>query len=628
MAGLAGIISTDVPLRDAWLRAALGLLRHAPLATTAQVHGGALGVVCTAPQPADQWDTALAGPLTLFVVGTIHNAPDVAARFGASQQAGLNRAMALLQAYQAHGLAPLTQLNGDFTIGVWDAVERTLRLITDRWSLQKLYYARIADGIVFASEIKALLAHPGISRQMDPIALAQALSVGYPLDDRTLYTAIRLVPGGHVLTVSLDAAQLSLEPYWQPRFSATYTGSLDEQADELGRCMQIAVRRSIGSARQVAVPISGGWDSRTVLGFTRRVRPEVQIISYSTGHSHSYDVTLGRQLARRAGVPHQFVPIREDFLACHAEAFVWLTDGLVSAHHGWCMSLRSDLDPASEVVLSGFFGDAVLGFWRRLSQPGSMAQMEAANLVEHQLAFSEPELARLLKPGVYRRVKDATAATLSATLRQAQAEDSRDAAVIVNMLQRQRRCISYPLTMFGSIVRTCAPFTDNDLVDFALSLPPQARENKAVYLRMMCRWLPELAAVPDETREGVPLNAGRFAKGLYWRWERLYKTQLPRWSGGLLRSHDRRAYAHYDEWMRQPETQAYLTETLTAGEGYLSEWMDIAQTRALIARHMDGENLFRHLSGLLTLVLWCRQADHIPVVRPPTLPAVSAKVPG
>lgn len=620
MAGLAGMLSMDVPLRAAWLRAALGLLRHAPSASTAQLHGGALGVVYAAPQPANQWDAAQAGPLTLFVAGTIHNVPDMAARFDALPQAGLNRAMALLQAYRAHGLAPLTQLNGDFTIGIWDAAERTLRLITDRWSLQKLYYARIADGIVFASEIKALLAHPGVSRQMDPVALAQALSVGYPLDDRTLYAAVRLVPGGHVLTASLAAPQLNLEPYWQPRFTATFAGALDEQADELGRRLQTAVRRAIGGARRVAVPLSGGWDSRTVLGFARRTQPDAEITGYSAGHSHSHDVLLGRQLARRAGVPHRFVPIREDFLARHAEEFVWLTDGLVTAYHGWYMDLRSELDPASEVVLSGFFGDAVLGFWRRLNRAGSMAQMETANLAEHQLGFSEPELARLFRPGVYRRVKHVTAASLSATLRQAHAKDLRDAAAIVNMLQRQRRCISYPLTTFGSLVRAAAPFADNDVVDLALTLPTTAREDKAAYLRMLCRWLPKLAAVPDETREGVPLSAGRIRTGLYWRWERLCKMQVPRWSGGLIRPHDRRANVHHDEWIRLPETQAYLTETLTSGETYLGEWVDVTQVRALIARHMDGEDLFRHLSGLLTLVLWCRQADRIPVARPVSAP--------
>ncbi|MDP3773470.1 MAG: asparagine synthase-related protein, partial [Gemmatimonadales bacterium] len=475
MAGLAGIISNDPKTRGAWLHAALHLLRHASSTTTAQWQADALGVVYTAPQPTDQLDTAQARPVSLFVAGTVHNVAEVASRFGASQHAGLDRAAALLYAYRAHGLAPFAQLNGDFTIGLWDAGSKRLQLVTDRWSLRKVYYARVPEGLAFASEVKALLAHPGVNRQIDPIAIAQALSVGYPQDDRTLYTAIRLIPGGHTLTASLPPVPLTVEPYWQPRFAATARGTLEEQADELGRRMQTAVRRGIGPARRVAVPVSGGWDSRTVLGFARRAHPDARLTAYSTGHAHSYDVTLGRQLARRAGVPHRFVPLCEDFLARHAEAFVWLTDGLLGAYHGWGMDLRAAIGLDAEVLLTGFFGDALLGFWRRLNAPMTLDQMEAMSLAEHRLVFQERELAGLLKPGVYRRAQDATAATLSATLRQAQAEDARDRAMVVNLLQRQRRCLSYPLTMFCSHIRVSASFTDNDLVDYALTLPPAAR---------------------------------------------------------------------------------------------------------------------------------------------------------
>src|SRR5690606_23892582 len=96
----------------------------------------------------------------------------------------------LLHLYAEHGVEGLAKLNGDFAFALWDGKRRRLFLARDRVGVRPLFYARRREGIFFASEIKALLAVPGIEAEIDPVALDEIFTLWAPLAPLTGFQGI------------------------------------------------------------------------------------------------------------------------------------------------------------------------------------------------------------------------------------------------------------------------------------------------------------------------------------------------------------------------------------------------------------------------------------------------------
>ena len=200
--------------------------------------------------------------------------------------------------------------------------------MTDRLGLKKLYYSTLGtQGLLFASEVKALLAHPGVRRTVDLQGLTQFLAFEHLLEDRTLYEGVRLLRGGMCLSYSVVDGTLTLTPYWTARFiTAANRRSLNECADELAQRLTVAVDDHLRDARRIGIPLSGGLDSRALAGFTRRLRPGAELRTSTAGHRHTYDVVFARRIARVCRTRHAMVPLAEDFLARWGASFAWLTE--------------------------------------------------------------------------------------------------------------------------------------------------------------------------------------------------------------------------------------------------------------------------------------------------------------
>ena len=112
----------------------------------------------------------------------------------------------IVHAWEAWGEACVTRLRGMFAFALWDRNRSTLLLARDRLGVKPLYYALLPDGmLVFGSELKALLAHGGLRRDIDPCAVEEYFALGYVPEPRTIFTAARKLPPAHTLTVRRGA---------------------------------------------------------------------------------------------------------------------------------------------------------------------------------------------------------------------------------------------------------------------------------------------------------------------------------------------------------------------------------------------------------------------------------------
>ena len=207
---------------------------------------------------------------------------------------------------EEHGSAGLADLNGMFAFALWNQNDGTLLLARDRAGIKPLYYASLADGgIVFASELTALLKHPGLSACIDSQALTDYFFCDYVPPPRTMVEGVRkLAPGAHIVWREGRLSEPQL--YWtgEEAEEGDHTGEKD-LARGLAERLELAVRRQLVSDVPLGVFLSGGIDSSIVAAMAARASKD-RIRTFSIGFEDpSFDESrFARRVADHIGSEH------------------------------------------------------------------------------------------------------------------------------------------------------------------------------------------------------------------------------------------------------------------------------------------------------------------------------------
>ena len=215
----------------------------------------------------------------------------------------------LVHGYEEWGEALLARLNGMFAFCIYDRPRKRLFLARDRFGKKPLYYSLTPLGMVFASELKALLIHPGVSRNLDPLALRKYFAYGFIPAPYSLYQDVRKLPGGHYMVHDLSTGSILSRRYWRfemnpdPVLART---SVEGLAEELRSRIGRAVRRRLVADVPVGIFLSGGIDSSTVLACATEGAAAGQIRTFSIGfHEKEFDeADQAREIARHFGADH------------------------------------------------------------------------------------------------------------------------------------------------------------------------------------------------------------------------------------------------------------------------------------------------------------------------------------
>jgi asparagine synthase (glutamine-hydrolysing) len=169
----------------------------------------------------------------------------------------------LLRAYDAYGHDLVEHLVGDFAFALWDDAKQTLLLARDQFGARPIFYAQIECGIVFATQIRALLQHPEISDEQSEIAVSDFLMFGHFTDDSmTIYRQIKRLPGAHLLHSSPNSVDVSR--YWRPPIGRRIRyEDLDEYAEHFFEVFSKAVIDRL-EGDVIAMEMSGGMDSTSI----------------------------------------------------------------------------------------------------------------------------------------------------------------------------------------------------------------------------------------------------------------------------------------------------------------------------------------------------------------------------
>lgn len=236
----------------------------------------------------------------------------------------------VLAAYHQWGEEFAGRLTGDFAFALWDPGRHRLLLVRDAIGVTPLYYCQAGASFLFASEIKALLAHPDFVARPDENHLAELLLDAYPQDDRglTFFEGVSSVPPAHV--VSITAGSVTARQYWDFPEQAVHLGPFSDYVAEFRHLLEQAVGRRLRSTHPVAVLVSGGVDSSSLFCLANTlVRrgsagfPMVQgITSTVRDGSPADEGAFIDDIERHQGVSIHRVPLQPGFLEGSEQA-VW-----------------------------------------------------------------------------------------------------------------------------------------------------------------------------------------------------------------------------------------------------------------------------------------------------------------
>ena len=169
----------------------------------------------------------------------------------------------IVHGYEEFGVAVLDRLRGMFAFALWDGSNRRLFAARDRAGEKPLYYAQTPERLLFASEIKALLVRPDVSREVNLEALDQFLTYEYVLTPRTMFASVRTVPPAHYLLYQHGAVKV--ERYWDVASVSVRDWTDDEAAEALRESLGRAVSGQMMSDVPLGAFLSGGIDSSAIV---------------------------------------------------------------------------------------------------------------------------------------------------------------------------------------------------------------------------------------------------------------------------------------------------------------------------------------------------------------------------
>ena len=183
----------------------------------------------------------------------------------------------LVHLYEEKGESLLSDLNGMFAFALWDARRGRLLLARDRFGKKPLYYFLDGSRLLFASEIKGILADPSVPRQIDPEALSAYLSLGYVPCPTCIFKGILKLPPASWMTIELDPATHGLKTdgphrYWTLRYRPDSRLTETECVSRIQDLIRDAVRVRLFSEVPLGAFLSGGLDSSTVVAAMAEVR--------------------------------------------------------------------------------------------------------------------------------------------------------------------------------------------------------------------------------------------------------------------------------------------------------------------------------------------------------------------
>jgi asparagine synthase (glutamine-hydrolysing) len=517
----------------------------------------------------------------------------------------------LLAALEEWGEEALRRLNGMFAFVLYDRRNRSLLLARDRYGIKPLYYTIVGQTVLFASEIKAFLAHPGFKADMDPDGLIEYMTFQNFLTDRTLYKNVNILPAGSVLAVPMQGPARAPRQYWDFQFSEKETGRTRADClDELDKLFVQAVSRQLVSDVPVASYLSGGLDTGAIAVIASRQLPEMRTFTIGFDMSSISGLELAfdeRAKAERMSAlcrtEHYEMVLKSGDMERSIDRLVWhLEEPRVGQSYPnfYAAKLAGKFN---KVVLSGAGGDELFaGYpWRyfRADDNVDFDEYSARYFKSWQRLVPADSFAALTAPITGKHTTDSLDVFRGVFAHHATRLE-RPEDYICHSLYFEAKTFLHGLLIvedklsMAHSLEARVPFLDNDLVDFGMALPVKYK-------------LANLGRVAglDENQPGpkTALYSQRSQDGKILLREAMARYVPADVAGGMKQGFS----APDASWFRG-ESIEYVRRVLMDRNSRMYNYLDFDVVSRLVTDHIEGrENRRLLIWSLIYLASWCDQ---------------------
>jgi asparagine synthase (glutamine-hydrolysing) len=516
----------------------------------------------------------------------------------------------LVHLYEERGPRFVDELRGMFAVAVWDSRRRRLVLARDRFGIKPLYYRIAGATLSFASELKALFAQPGFQRQIDFDALEAYLAFNSIPAPLTIFSGVRKLPAGHLLT--WEGSEPQLERYARPRPvpAAEVRPEGDEElAAELRERLRDSVRAHLVADVPVGVLLSGGIDSSVLTALAASESAE-RVSTFSIGFEESSfdELSAARLVAEHYGTDHHELVLRPDaveLLPRLVEAF----DEPFADSSALPTYLVSELAAGTvKVAISGEGGDELFGgYYTYVADqiaPRLAPAAKALRGVVERLPSSSAKASLDYKAKRFVRGAHLPPLERHHAWKEIFSDDAR-----AELVARRRDGISDPLDLYRARygeTEGAEPLARLQDLDLGIYLVDDllVKTDRASMAHSLEARVPFCDPAVAELALALPTakKVRGFAKKRLLR--RAVAPLLPR---SIARARKRGFSVPMAAWLRG-ELEPFAREVLAAGTVDGQGYFRSEQVSRLLDAHVAGrEDLSRQIWGLMAFTLWAER---------------------
>jgi asparagine synthase (glutamine-hydrolysing) len=553
-----------------------------------------LGIIGPYPQPVFNRDRSL----SLVMCGEVYHYQDdfvqtIKKDHGVESD---NHPQLILHLLENKGTEVIKRLNGSFALALWDFKRNVLTIANDRYGLRPLYYFWQDSLFIFASEMKSILTFREVKKEIDNQALAELFSFNFILGDKTLFKHIKVLNPASILT--FKDRTLKIEKYWEPVVGESETRFDQKEAIEKAHTLLLqAVKRQMDDQKPEGCYLSGGLDSRTILGAVDQLGYKIPTFTY--GRVGCDDQEGAELISETLGMQNYFFEVSPNYLRDWLSPGVWITEGMTRvAVEG--LECLPGIRKKATVLFNGFGGNDLLGHLSvgllKFAFTKNSKDWVNRFFAKVNEPFAEDLLSKLFSPSYYPQIKERVFQSFTDLLTSYPEKSVYDKIYHFFIREKARKSLLYGLLVDNNMIEYRAPFYDYDLVDLLLTIPSRQRMLAIFYRKFIAKKFPSLAKIRYQ-RTGLPASSN-LTNILFKKAQDRFRKKLFSTTG------DKRGHIDDENWMRN-ELKDFVVLTLLSKKSLQRGFFNPEFVKEIVNQHLSGrENNALKIGTLLTFEFW------------------------